>query len=87
MHELAPHVYARTTLPHSNPGFILTPDGVICIDSPLIPNEARAWRQAIDEVSGGMPILYVIISDHHRGHCLGSQYLSDTVIEIGRAHV
>jgi len=89
MHELAPHVYARTTLPHSNPGFIVTPEGVICIDSPLIPNEARAWRQTIDEVSGGLPILYVIISDHHRGHCLGSQYLSDRVIahEVAWKHM
>ena len=80
MYELAPQVYTETNFHHSNPGFIVTSEGVICIDSPLIPAEARAWRQTIAEVSGGKPILYVIISDHHRGHCLGSQWLSERVI-------
>lgn len=80
MYELAPYVFAETAFHHSNPGFIVTNDGVICVDSPLIPAEARAWRQMIDATSGNRPILYVIVTDHHRGHCLGSQWLSDTVI-------
>lgn len=80
MYELAPNVFTETTFHHSNPGFVVTVDGVICIDSPLIPAEARAWRQTIAQTSGGLPILYVIVTDHHRGHCLGSQWLSDTVI-------
>lgn len=80
MYELAPQVFAETTFHHSNPGFLVTSEGVICFDSPLIPAEARAWRQTIDQISGGLPILYVIVTDHHRGHCLGSQWLSRTVI-------
>jgi cyclase len=80
MYELAPQVYTETNFHHSNPGFVVTDEGVICIDSPLIPAEARAWRQTIAEVSGDKPILYVIVSDHHRGHCLGSQWLSERVI-------
>ena len=80
MYELAPQVYTETNFQHSNPGFVVTDEGVICIDSPLIPAEARAWRQTIAEVSGDKPILYVIVSDHHRGHCLGSQRLSERVI-------
>ncbi|NOZ73201.1 MAG: MBL fold metallo-hydrolase [Chloroflexi bacterium] len=80
MYELAPQVYAETNFHNSNPGFIVTSEGVICFDSPMIPSEGKAWRKTIDEVSGGLPILYVVITDHHRGHCLGSQWLSDTVI-------
>ncbi|NOZ48813.1 MAG: MBL fold metallo-hydrolase [Chloroflexi bacterium] len=80
MYELAPQVYAETNFHNSNPGFMVTSEGVICFDSPMIPEEGKAWRRTIDEVSGGLPILYVVISDHHRGHCLGSQWLSDTVI-------
>ena len=80
MVELASGVYVETELHHSNPGFVVTSEGVICIDSPLIPAEARAWRRAIDQASGGLPILYVIVTDHHRGHCLGSQWLSPNVI-------
>ncbi len=80
MFELAPGVYAETSFYNSNTGFILTNEGVICFDTPMIPNEAKAWRATIDEVSGGKPIRYVVITDHHRGHCLGSQWLSDVVI-------
>lgn len=80
MYELAPQVYTEINFQHSNPGFVVTDEGVICIDSPLIPAEARAWRQTIAEVSGDKPILYVIVTDHHRGHCLGSQWLSERVI-------
>lgn len=80
MYELAPNVFAETTYHHSNPGFVVTPDGVICIDSPLIPAEARAWRQVIAQTSNDLPILYVVVTDHHRGHCLGSQWLSEDVI-------
>ncbi|HID33548.1 MAG TPA: MBL fold metallo-hydrolase [Anaerolineae bacterium] len=80
MFELAPGVYAETSFYNSNTGFMITSEGVICFDTPMIPNEAKAWRQTIDETSGGMPIRYVIITDHHRGHCLGSQWLSDLVI-------
>ena len=80
MYELAPQVFAETNLHHSNPGFIVTSEGVVCFDSPLIPSEAHGWRRTIDETSAGLPILYVIVTDHHRGHCLGSQWLSHTVI-------
>ncbi len=80
MFELAPGVYAETRFYNSNPGFLVTSEGVVCFDTPMIPSEAKAWRKTIDEVSGGLPILYVVITDHHRGHCLGSQWLSETVI-------
>jgi cyclase len=89
MFELAPGVYAETSFYNSNTGFIVTSEGVICFDTPMIPNEARAWRAMIDEASGGKPIRYVIVTDHHRGHCLGSQWLSDVVIahEIAWKHM
>ncbi len=89
MFELAPGVYAETSFYNSNTGFIVTNEGIVCFDTPMIPNEAKAWRQTIDETSGGLPILYVVITDHHRGHCLGSQWLSEVVIahEIAWKHM
>ncbi len=89
MFELAPGVYAETSFYNSNTGFIVTNEGVVCFDTPMIPNEAKAWRAMIDETSGGKPIPYVIVTDHHRGHCLGSQWLSDVVIahEIAWKHM
>lgn len=89
MFELAPGVYAETSFYNSNTGFIATSEGVICFDTPMIPAEARSWRQTIDEISGGLPIRYVIVTDHHRGHCLGSQWLSEVVIahEIAWKHM
>lgn len=89
MFELAPGVYAETSFYNSNTGFIVTTDGVVCFDTPMIPNEAKAWRATIDKTSGGKPIHYVVVTDHHRGHCLGSQWLSDVVIahEIAWKHM
>ncbi len=80
MFELAPGVYAETGFYNSNTGFMVTSEGVICFDTPMIPGEAKAWRKTIDEISQGQRIRYVIITDHHRGHCLGSQWLSDLVV-------
>ncbi|NOZ28349.1 MAG: MBL fold metallo-hydrolase [Chloroflexi bacterium] len=74
MQELAPGVFAETDFRGSNPGFILTDEGAVVVDTPQIPAEARALRETIERLSGGKPILYVINTDHHRGHILGNQW-------------
>ncbi|HEY64538.1 MAG TPA: MBL fold metallo-hydrolase [Caldilineae bacterium] len=74
MEELAPGVFAVTECRGANPGFVLTDEGAIVIDTPQIPAEARELRKTIERLNGGKPILYVINTDHHRGHILGNQW-------------
>jgi cyclase len=46
---------------------------VILIDTPMLPDDARLWLQEIRERTD-QEILYIINTDHHRGHIIGNQY-------------
>lgn len=68
-------------------GFVVTRDGVVVIDTPLVPQQARDWRDQIAAESKDGEIAYVLLTDHHRGHALGCQYFMPAqVIGHERAH-
>ncbi len=68
-------------------GFVVTRDGVVVIDTPLVPQQARDWRAQIAVESKDARIRYVILTDHHRGHALGCQhFMPAQVIGHERAH-
>lgn len=64
MKEVAANVFIETEYPGVNVGAIVTPDGLICIDSPSIPTDAQAWRSRLLKQTG-TPIKYVILTDYH----------------------
>ncbi|HRI57887.1 MAG TPA: MBL fold metallo-hydrolase [Anaerolineae bacterium] len=80
MQEIAPGVYVHLDFRGSNVGLIETANGNILIDTPIIPSDNQRWLHYIRQVTGGKPILYVINTDHHRGHVLGNQYYQAPVI-------
>lgn len=80
MQEIAPGVYVNLDFRGCNVGLIETADGNILIDTPMIPSESRRWLEYIRQITGNKPILYVINTDHHRGHVLGNQYYDAPVI-------
>ncbi|GIV76835.1 MBL fold metallo-hydrolase [Litorilinea aerophila] len=85
--ELAPGIFINTHYRGCTPGFIYTEEGIILVDTPLIPKQAIDWRQQIEEEYPGHPFLYLINTDHHRGHALGNQYFMPCkVIAHERAH-
>jgi cyclase len=85
--EIAPGVFINGAYRGCTPGFVSTEEGVILIDTPLIPEQAIDWRAQIEEECPDQPILYVFNTDHHRGHALGNQYfMPSTVIAHERAH-
>jgi len=79
MQQITEDVYAETNVRGANIGFVVTGEGVVLIDSPMIPAEARWWREQIAEITD-QEITYLINTDHHRGHVLGNQYLTTAVI-------
>ena len=84
--EIAPGLFINTFYRGCTPGFVVTDEGLILIDTPLIPKQAKDWREQIELEAPGLPILYVFNTDHHRGHALGNQYfLPTTVIAHERA--
>jgi cyclase len=78
--EIGPNVLVETELHGANVGFVITGEGVILIDTPLLPADARLWLSEIRQRTG-QRIIYIINTEHHRGHVLGNQYFpSATVI-------
>lgn len=85
--ELAPGIFINTHYRGCTPGFVYTEEGVVMIDAPLIPKQAIDWREQIEEEYPGDPLLFMINTDHHRGHALGNQYFMPCkVIAHERAH-
>lgn len=74
MDKLSPNVYVETGYRGSTVGAIVTPLGVICVDTPLLPADTRHWRQQIAQVTR-QPIAYLIYTDGHRDRVLGHQWL------------
>lgn len=79
MRQLAPNVYIHTTSTTVNVAAILTSEGVVFVDAPMLPDEARTWRHSIANVTDAPP-LYLINTDYHGGHALGDPLLGGTIL-------
>ncbi len=74
MEEIAPDIYVETGYRGVNVGCILTEVGVICVDTPLLPGDARHWRARIAEFTDH-PIRFVIYTNHRQDRVLGTEFL------------
>jgi glyoxylase-like metal-dependent hydrolase (beta-lactamase superfamily II) len=79
MHKIASSVYVSTEYPGVTLGAIATPDGVICVDAPIRPDDVRDWQEQIASVSDA-PIRYVVNTDAQRDRVIGQQWLGATVV-------
>ncbi len=60
-------------------GAIVTPKGIICVDTPTSPGDTRKWRLQLAQLEAG-PILYVINTDHNRDRIMGNQWCEAPVV-------
>jgi cyclase len=79
MKQIAPHLYVKDNYRGVTVGCIVTDAGVICIDSPMLPADARDWRAQIARLSL-KPVRFVVLTDANRDRILGIQYLGGTVV-------
>jgi glyoxylase-like metal-dependent hydrolase (beta-lactamase superfamily II) len=79
MDKLTTHIYVESGYRGCTVGAILTPQGVVCVDTPLLPVDARSWRSQIATLTD-LPILYTIYTDGHRDRVLGQQWLGGLVV-------
>ena len=79
MDKLTSHVFVESGYRGCTVGAIVTPIGVVCVDTPLLPAEARHWRARLAELSS-QPIVYTIFTDGHRDRVLGQQWLGGMVV-------
>jgi cyclase len=80
MREISPGIFVETDQRGANYGAVLTDEGVIIIDTPIVPKQAAAFRDELLRVSNGKPFLYIINTDHHRGHIVGNQFFMPTPV-------
>jgi cyclase len=71
--EVVPNVFVETEYHGANVAYIVTGEGVILIDTPMLPEEARHWLAKIQKQTD-QDILYIVNTDHHRAHVIGNQY-------------
>lgn len=70
MQEIAPGVFVETAFRGGNVGAILTDEGLVLIDAPPFPEDARRWKNFLREQTH-LPIRTVIMTDSYRDRLLG----------------
>lgn len=60
-----------------NSGFVVTADGIVMIDTPMMPNDALKWR---DEISRHGRVRYLVNTHHHIDHTTGNFFFEGTVV-------
>lgn len=77
--EIASNIFVETEYHGANVGFVVTSEGVILIDTPMLPNDARLWQEEIKQRTS-QEIRYIINTDHHRAHIVGNQYFPQATV-------
>ena len=77
MKQISENIYAETAQPGCNPGFVVTREGVVMIDSPQQPSYVSVWKQAMEEKG---EIRYLINTEHHRDHIIGNFFFTAPII-------
>lgn len=85
MKQITKNVYVETEVMGCNHSFITTKEGVVMVDSPLIPEVAIAWRE---EIAKRGEVIYIINTESHLDHFLGNYFFPGKVIShIGMREV
>ena len=77
MQKISDNVYIETEFRGCNPGFVVTKEGVVMIDTPQIPADAVKWR---DEIAKHGPVCYLINTEPHADHFTGNYFFAGTII-------
>ena len=77
MQKITENVYAETGFRGCNPGFVVTKEGVVMIDTPMVPTHALKWRE---EIRKHGKVHYLINTEPHIDHFSGNYYFDGTVV-------
>ena len=79
MQALSNHVYIEEQYPGVTLGVIALPHGLIQIDAPPAPEDARSWRAALLNLNSGVERLLINL-DGHPDRTLGARAMECTII-------
>jgi cyclase len=75
--QVSPSVFVETGFLGSNDSAIVTPDGLVLIDAPHKPTDAKAWAQTVSALG---EVRYLVNTDHHPDHTIGNRWLPGTTV-------
>ncbi len=79
MRQIRRGIYVETGYRGGNVGFVVTSEGVILINTPMSPPEARQWREKIAGVTD-QKVIYIINTDYHPECVVGNHIFEAPVI-------
>jgi glyoxylase-like metal-dependent hydrolase (beta-lactamase superfamily II) len=77
MKKITANVYVESEISVCNSSIVVTKDGVVVIDTPMVPASAKKWAKQAAEFG---PIRYVINTEPHGDHISGNCYFGGTLI-------
>jgi len=77
MRKIAGGVYFENGFKGCNTSYVVTREGTVLIDTPMVPDEAKRWRKEIEKHG---QLRYVINTEPHPDHAYGNYWFGTTVI-------
>jgi cyclase len=77
MQRVTDNVYVETGFQGCNPGFVVTSEGVVLIDTPMLPMDAMKWREEIAKIG---TIRYIVNTEPHPDHITGNYFFDGTLV-------
>jgi glyoxylase-like metal-dependent hydrolase (beta-lactamase superfamily II) len=79
MEQIAPGIYVETGYRAVNVGVVVADEGLVAVDVPPFPADARRWRLRLAQLNPSR-ILFVINTDGHRDRVMGNHWFDAPVI-------
>ncbi len=79
MEQIAENIYVETAYDGVNVGAIVTRQGIIAIDVPSYPRQAREWAMRLHTLTH-RPLQYVILTDYHGDRIVNTRWLNAPII-------
>jgi cyclase len=77
MQKITENIYVETDFPGCNVGFVVTEEGVVMMDTPMVPSNAVSWR---GEIAKFGPLRYLINTEPHNDHISGNSFFGGVVV-------
>jgi glyoxylase-like metal-dependent hydrolase (beta-lactamase superfamily II) len=84
MEKITDNVYAATDIRGCNPGYVVTKEGVVVVDTPQLPTRAVAMRE---EILRKEPIRFLINTEHHIDHIFGNHFFAGLCPVVGHQYI
>jgi cyclase len=79
MKRVTDSIHVETGFRGANVGCVLTEQGAVLIDTPMLPEEARQLQDELGRIGSG-EIAYIVYSHQHFDHVMGSAFLTRKTI-------